>query len=192
VPTTDQTDQPAYCSYESFGVRFFEHAVTPAAIVAAMSGMVGDTIEIGPLGVGPGKIATVTATGQVGTASATRTSSDPVTILLSIPADLRLTVGLAAQNHRFRADLTIPVTVTARAAEPLRVIIDVEPPHRRDIVVNVRADGLRATALQYLAGVDAEIARYVAQYVTRQIAKPHIKQALDIDVAAHIDKAYGR
>ena len=70
------------------------------------------------------------------------------------------------------------------------MIIDIEPPTSRDVTVDLKADGMRADLFGRLAGVDREIRRFVARYVTREIDKPHIRAARDIDVAARIDGAW--
>ena len=50
-----------YVSYEEFGRRFFEIAVTEERVGDAIAAIAGDEFEMGPMGQGPGKIAKVTA-----------------------------------------------------------------------------------------------------------------------------------
>ncbi len=50
-----------YMTYEEFGRRFYEVAVTEERVGAAIGEIAGDAIEMGPMGQGPGKIAKVTA-----------------------------------------------------------------------------------------------------------------------------------
>jgi hypothetical protein len=50
--------------------------------------------------------------------------------------------------------------------------------------VKVQADGLRASVLQVVGRVDAEVRRAVAKYVARELRKPQLQQARVIDVAA--------
>ncbi len=184
------TPQATDCSYETFGVRFFEHAVTEERLAGALSGLVGDDIEFGPMGVGPGRVAKVTATGRVRDPVATRTGDRPLTFLVRLPVDLRLNIELGGQAHRFTADLVVPLVLTAHAAEPLTIVVHIEPPSRHDIELRLDADGVRATFLQVVAGVDEEIRRFVAKYVAREVAKPSVRRATVIDVSAHIDAAW--
>jgi hypothetical protein len=188
----DANPQPAddRISYASFGARFFEHAVTEARIVGALDGLAGEPIEFGPIGAGPGKIAQVRAKGRVGAASARRIAGDDVVFRLSIPVTLDLHIDLGVDQHNFHATVTIGLTLTARAADPLRVVIDIDTPSRRDVTVAMEADGLRAAVFQRVVGIDREIGRFVAKYVTRELDKPHIRAARDIDVAARIDQAW--
>ena len=50
-----------YMTYEEFGRKFFEVAVTEERVGDAIAGIAGDAFEMGPMGQGPGKIAKVTA-----------------------------------------------------------------------------------------------------------------------------------
>jgi len=186
------TPSDGHCSYETFGVRFFEHAVTAERIAGALAGVVGDDIEFGPMGVGPGKVAKVSATGRVLAPTATKVDDRPLTFRVRLPVDLRLAVELGGQAHRFVADLVVPLTVTAHAAEPLTIVVHIEPPSRHDIELRLDADGIRATFLQFVAGMDDEIRRYVARYIARELAKPGVRRATTIDVSAHIDAAWSR
>jgi hypothetical protein len=68
----------------------------------------------------------------------------------------------------------------------------VPAPSSKDVDVQIRAETKRASLLQLVAGVDAELKRFVAKYVGREIDKPHIRAARDIDVAARIAGAWDR
>ena len=177
-------------TYAVFGERFFAHAVTEERIVGALRGLAGDRIEFGPIGAGPGKLAKVSATGEVGLARATRRPGDEVSFHLTIPVELDLTIDLGVDRHVFHAVLDVELDLTARAAEPLRVVIDVEPPTSRNVTVKLEAERIRSEVLSRVAGVEREIRRFVARYVAREIDKPRIRDARDIDVAARIDRAW--
>lgn len=177
-------------SYAEFGAQFFEHAVTEARIVRALAGLAGDPIEFGPIGAGPGRLAQVSANGVVGHGSAERLAGEEVVFRLSIPVELDLEIDLGVDQHRFQVEVVVGLTLTARAAPPLRVVIDIDEPTWRDVEVAVEAGSRRASVLQRVAGIDREIGRFVARFVARELAKPHIQAARDIDVAARIDKAW--
>ena len=176
-------------SYAAFGARFFEHAVTEERIRAAVGGLAGEKVAFGPIGAGPGKLVRVSAAGEIGKASTSRLPGDEVSFRLSIPVDLDLDLDFGVDEHRFHVAVSVELTLTARAAEPLRVVIDIDSPTWRDVTVKVEAEQLRAAVLQRVAGIDREIGRFVAKYVAREIDKPHIRAARDIDVAARIDGA---
>lgn len=50
-----------YLTYEQFGRKFFEVAVTEERVGGAIASIAGDEFEIGPIAQGPGKFAKVTA-----------------------------------------------------------------------------------------------------------------------------------
>ena len=179
-------------SYAEFGENFFVHAVTEARIVGALRGIAGETIRFGPIGAGPGKFAKVSADGTVGLATAEPIAGELVAFRLRIPVDLDLEIDLGLDHSRFHCDVEVGLLLTARAAQELRVLIDVEAPTSKDVTLNLKADGVRADILGRVAGVDREIRRFIAKYVAREIDKPHIREARDIDVAARIDGAYKR
>jgi len=189
------SDQPApeadRVPYAVFGERFFEHAVTEGRILGALDGLAGDKIEFGPIGAGPGKLAKVRADGTFGQASAERLSGEEISFRLTIPVALDLEIELVDRN-RFDVAVTVGLTLVARAAEPLRVVIDIDHPTEADVTVEVEAEGIRASVLQRVGGIDREIGRFVARYIRRELDKPHIVAARDIDVAARIDGALTR
>jgi hypothetical protein len=190
----DETSPPPddRVPYAVFGARFFEHAVTAERILGALGGITGDRFEFGPIGAGPGKMAQVSAEGEFGEPSAERLPGDEVAFRLTIPVKLDLLIDLGVDRHEFDVDVGVGLNLTARAAEPLRVVIDVDEPTWRDVTVEIEAGSRRASILNRVAGIDREIGRFVAKYVRREIDKPGIKAARDIDVAARIDGAWKR
>jgi hypothetical protein len=186
-------DPPAdRISYADFGRGFFAHAVTEERILAGFSGLAGDPIEFGPIGAGPGKIAQIKADGEVGQPSVQRQEADELSFLLTIPVDLDLEIDLGLDRHIFHVKVDVALTITARAAPPLRVVIDIEKPTARDVTVDIGTDTIRAALFQRVAGVDNEIRRFVAKYIGRELEKPHIVAARDIDIAERIDAGWRR
>lgn len=181
-----------YASYEYFGVEFFRTAVSEERILGAIGGLAGDSFEFGPLAVGPGKIAKVNAHGSIGQPSIAPIPSAEVRFRLTIPVDVRMVVHLPLDEHHFHADVHVNLNLTARAAKPLRVVIDIDTPTKDDVDVVLQAQSMRASMLKAVAGVDGELKRFVAKYVAREVQKPHIVQAKDIDVAARIAGAWER
>jgi len=54
-------DADNYMTYEEFGRKFFEVAVTEDRVGGAIGAIAGSSFEMGPMGQGPGKIAKVSA-----------------------------------------------------------------------------------------------------------------------------------
>jgi len=180
-----------HIEYAEWGERFFRTAVSTERVLAGINVLAGQQIDVGPMGVGPGRVVKVTARGEIGRAVGDRVSDDPVTFLVSLPASLEFAINLGLDTHRFTADLTIPLTLTARAREDLSILIDVTPPRAGEVGCELKAHGRRASITQYAANVEGELKRFVSKYVTREIEKPYVVKARTIDVSGAIDKAVG-
>jgi hypothetical protein len=179
-----------YVSYETFGRQFFELAVTEERVLGGVNLLAGEPIDFGPIGVGPGKIAQITAHGEIGTATASRVVGDEVAFRVVLPVKLDFTVNLQVDSHRFAATLAVPLVLTARAVDGLTVFIDIQPPRTSDIGIDLSAQGLRASILQRVAGVEHEVQRFVARFVAREIEKPHLRKARTINVAGAVSGAW--
>jgi hypothetical protein len=178
------------CTYEEFGELFFRAAVTRERILGAVDGIAGEPIDFGPMGVGPGRIARVTAKGQIGQATATEVPGTPITYELVVPVELDFTINLQVEKERFHAAVEVPLIVTAHATTDLRIVVDVTPPNPDELKLDLAADGLRAGLLGRIANVDGELRRFVAKYVARELEKPHIAATREIDVGVSIDVAW--
>ena len=190
VEPVDAESDAERCSYEEFGALFFRAAVTPERIVGAVDGIAGQPIDFGPMGVGPGRIAQVTAKGQIGEARATELPGVPISYQLVVPVDLDFTINLQVEKQRFHAAVEVPLIVTAHATTDLRIVVDVTPPNPDELKLDLEADGLRAGLLGRIANVDGELRRFVAKYVSRELEKPHIAATRNIDVGVSIDVAW--
>lgn len=177
-------------SYEEFGLRFFERAVTLERILGGVNTLAGQPINVGPMGVGPGRIAKVTATGEIGQADATPLPGDTISYRVVLPVHLTFDLDLQVDRHRFHADLEVPLILSAHAADPLCVVIDVTPPLPNQVQIKFRPEGLRATMVNKVVDVEGELRRFVAKYVAREVQKPSVMKARVIDVAGAMDNAW--
>ncbi|MBF6226376.1 hypothetical protein IU470_14845 [Nocardia abscessus] len=177
-------------SYAEFGRRFLEYAASEERISGAFDQLTGTAFDFGPIGVGPGRLAKVTAEVQLGSARLRRHDDDTIAFELIIPLDLDLLLDLAVDRHRFHAEGTVHLHLTVRTAGPLRVVIDIADPRPDDVRVDVAAATKRGQLLRILASVDHEIRRFVARYISAEIRKPHIAAVRDIDVARRLDEAW--
>jgi hypothetical protein len=184
------SEESEYCTYEEFGELFFRAAVTEDRILGAVDAFAGQPIDFGPMGVGPGRIAQVTAKGQIGEAQATELPGVPIAYRLVVPVELDFTVNLQVEKERFHASVEVPLTVKAHATRDLRILVDVTPPNPDELELELQADGLRASLLKRIANIDGELRRFVAKYVARELEKPHIVATREIDVGVSIDVAW--
>ena len=183
-------DADDYMTYEEFGRRFFEVAVTEDRVGGAIGAIAGDAFEMGPMGQGPGKIAKVTAKVRIMEPRVTRQVGEMITFAIRIPLEINMVIDLRIDRPRFMVFGEIALRATARAAAPLLLILDVEKPRSADISIHVTSKSLRAEVLRIFAGVDAEIKRFVAAHVAGEIDSPASQKAKVIDVADSIDAAW--
>jgi hypothetical protein len=186
----DVPDEQDFVSYQQWGLEFFAEAVSQERILGAVNNIAGQPIDFGPIGVGPGKIAKVRAFGEIGAATARRVEAPEMAYRVELPVDLTFELNLQVETHTFHADLLVPLTLTARAVEGVRIFIVVTPPRSSEVQVRVQAEGIRASIMQRVANVEGELRRFVARYVAREVSKPHIEAARLIDVSAAIDRAW--
>jgi hypothetical protein len=179
-----------YLSYEEFGRSFFEIAVSEKRVADAIGAIAGDEFEMGPMGQGPGGIAKVTARVRIQAPRVTRQIGETITFDIRIPLEINMVIDLRIDKPRFMVFGEIALQATARAAGPLLLIIDVDKPGSRDITIHVTSGTLRAEALRVLAGIDAEIKRFIAAHVAGEIDSPGARQARIIDVAEQIEAGW--
>lgn len=172
-----------YLTYEEFGRRFFEVAVTPERVAAALADIAGSDFAMEPIAQGPGGIAKVSAKVSIQEPRVTRRLGDIITFVIHIPLSIDLLLDLRLDKQRFVVSGDIALRATARAADPLLLIVDVAKPRPSDITVNVSSKSIRGEVLRILAGVDGEIRRFIAQYVADEIDAPQSQAAQVIDVA---------
>ncbi|MCF6390076.1 hypothetical protein L2K20_24130 [Mycobacterium sp. MBM] len=183
-------DAPQYLRYEEFGRRFFEVAVSEKRVADAIGAIAGEEFEMGPMGQGPGGIAKVTARVRIQAPRVTRHVGSSITFDIRIPLEINMVIDLRIDRPRFMVFGEIALQATARAAAPLLLIIDVDKPGPRDISIHVTSGTLRAEALRVLAGIDAEIKRFIAAHVVGEIDSPGARQARIIDIAAQIESGW--
>ena len=179
-----------YVTYEQFGRKFFEIAVTEERVAAAFAAIAGDEFEMGPIAQGPGKFARVSAKVKILQPQVRRTVGYTIDFSVRIPLRIDLVIDLRLDKQRFTVAGEVGLRATAKAAEPLVLIIEVAKPRPSDIRVDVSSQSIRGELLRIIAGVDGEIRRFIAKYVSDEIDKPASRQAQVIDVAERLDKAW--
>lgn len=179
-----------YVSYEEFGRRFYEIAVTEKRVGDAIAEIAGDEFEMGPMGQGPGKIAKVTAKVRIQEPRVTRSIGELITFAIQIPLEIDMVIDLRIDKPKFMVFGEITLSAIARAAEPLLLILDVQKPRPSDIAIHVTSKSLRGELLRVLAGVDDEIRRFISAHVAGEIDSPESVKAKVIDVADRLDAAW--
>ncbi len=98
-----------------------------------------------------------------------------------------MVVDLRIDKPKFMVFGEIALRATARAVDPLLLILDVEKPRSSDISIHVTSQSLRAEVVRVIGGIDAEVRRFIAAHVAGEIDSPASLKAKIIDVEAGID-----
>ncbi|MFI6868577.1 hypothetical protein [Nocardia sp. NPDC050406] len=185
-------EQFDWIGYDEFGRQFFQRIVTAERVREVVESMAGKPIEVGPMRTGPRNAAEVSVQGSVRvprlaereiSVESAPESAGLVAFDLTIPVSLDITVEVV-QANKYRAEVEVPLELVARAADPLLIVIDTEPPRARDIDLEVTAQGWRARTLGRLAKIDAQVAAQVAAVVRDEVADMSRRT---IDVAARLN-----
>ncbi len=177
-------------TYEEFGRRFFELAVTEERVGAAIGQIAGEEFSMGPMAQGPGKIAKVTAKVKVQDPAVTRRLGELITFDIRIPLEIELVIDLRIDKPRFKVFGEIALKATAVAVHQLALVLDVEKPRPSDISIHITSTTLRAELVRIVGGVDAEIKRFISQHVAGEIDSPESAKAKVIDIGSQIDEVW--
>ncbi len=190
APTPRTDDGRAYLTYEQFGRRFFEVAVTEERIGSAFTAIAGEEFQVGPIASGPGGVVKVQANVKIDEPEITRQVADTITFTVKLPLSIGLVVDLKVDRIRYDVDGLVTLPLSVRCAEPLQLRIEVETPRPRDVFVDVASHNIRGSIIRYLAQVDDEIRRVIARFVADEVDKPEVKKARLIDVDVELGRAF--
>ena len=178
-------------TYGEFGRRLFETVLHERRIEDAIATVLGDRITLGPIGAGPGRVlAKVTVDGTIGRPVASALPGDFVAFEVRLPVAVDFDLDIAVDVHRFHADVVVPLRLTARAATPLTIVCDIAVPAEDELEIDVRVDRRSTEMLRRVAGIDAELRRFVLRYLTRELDKEHVRRATRIPLDEVIDAAW--
>lgn len=180
-------DGTTWMDYAEFGERFVVHAVNRDRIAAAVAGMDGRGMTIGPFSIGPAGLAGLVAEGKVGEPVIAR-SGPQVTFEVRVPVSMHLTVTLGGQQFRIEATVEIDLTLHARTADPLLVVIDIPRVHSRDVSFAVRAEAVGAAIDVLLDPIAALVRREVAGRLNGMLADPAARRGRVFDVEAIMNR----
>ena len=91
-------------TYEEFGRRFFEVAVTEERVGSAFSAITGGSFDVGPIPSGPGGLARVTAHVEIGEPRIARNVGELITFTVEIMLTIGLVVDLRVDRIKYDVD----------------------------------------------------------------------------------------
>lgn len=175
--------------YRAFGEAFIYQAVTPERIVDAVTRIAGDSVVLGPIKAGPGGRATVHATGRIGEPEADEAGSDPLIYAVRLPVDVALEVKVGTVS-RYSATGVIDLQLMVRTAQPLAIVIEVEPVQPEHVSFRIDAHGMQAKLLGRAGDVDGELRRHTAAYVNERISDPATSRFTNIDLVPLMERVW--
>lgn len=178
-------------SYEQFGVNFIRMVLHEQRILESINRLLGEKIELGPMGAGPGRVfARARATGWFQDTYGRAIVDDLLVYRVFLPVDVDFDIELAGDTHRFRAKVLLPLTLTVRVEHPLTIVWEIKPPEEDEVTITVETDKRRSAVLQKVAGLDAELRRFLIRVIIKELDKPHVRKATRLDMVTIIDKAW--
>ncbi|WP_239476853.1 hypothetical protein [Nocardia arizonensis] len=186
---TDETGgDPVWIDYAEFGERFVTRAVTEQRIVAAVAGIAGQGVTIGPFSIGPAGLAGFVAEGKMGEPAISRHPTH-VIFELTVPISLTMKVLLGGRRLRVSAVVHIDLTLHARTADPLLIVIDIASVRPNDVSLVLRAQAVDSAWEWLLDPIAGMVQREVANRVNGILAEPQARRGRVFDVQAIIDGA---
>lgn len=190
-PRQSTGEARAVLAYEAFGERFLRQVLHLDRVLQSIDRILGDDLRLGPIGAGPGrKMATLTATGTFLPTYGEVLPGPMVAYRVFLPVDVTFEIDLHIDVHRFHAEVLVPLGVVLRLEEPLAVVWDLIEPREDELVVTIKSEARRSAVLQKMAGLDAELRRFLLRFVQKELEKPHVRKARHIDIAEVIDGAW--
>ncbi len=180
-------------TYEQFGVNFIRMLLDAERVCRSVDQVLGESLRLGPMGAGPGRVmARVTAEAQFRPTYGHAVAGDRLRYRIALPLSVDFEVDLRADRHLFRAEVLVPLLLTVHVEPPLRIVCEIEPPRAEEVEMTLATDTRRGTLLQRMASLDAELRQFLVRVIARELDKPHVRDACDVDVQAVIDGAWTR
>ena len=184
-----------HITFDQFGRNFLREVVTAERVAATIASVVGERIEVGPIAAGPRDAARATLRGKladvdVSLAEGAHRDGEAMRFTALVRLDFTLAVKAPVINKRYRGTLTIPLLLDVRAAPPLRLVIDVEPPSPPDIGVALESRDRSGRLIPVLGNIDGEVRARAAAEVARRVESPEARAHREIDVLAMVDDVW--
>ena len=181
--------------FDQFGRNFMREVVTAERVAATIAMVVGERIEVGPMAAGPRDAARATLRGRlvdvdVSLADGASPEGEAMRFTALVRLDCTLVVKAPVLDKRYRGTLTIPLLLEVRAATPLRLVIDVEPPSPPDIGVELASGDRSGRLIQVLGNIDDEVRHRAAAEVARRVESPEARRKREIDILGMVDEVW--
>ncbi|HWJ80865.1 MAG TPA: hypothetical protein VNS55_01405 [Nocardioides sp.] len=178
-------------SYEQFGVAYIRRILHKDRILRMVNEVLGEQIVLGPIGAGPGRsFARVSVVGTFRETKGEEIPGDVLTYRVYLPISVVFDLDMKVDSHRYNADVVLPLTLAVHTEAPLVIRIDISVPPEDEIALTLQTPTRRGTMLQKLAGLEAELRRFMVKVVRTELAKPYVQRATRLDMEQLVDGSW--
>lgn len=184
---SDQAASP----YAEFGEAFLRTILHKRRVLDSVDRILGDRIEIGPIGAGPGRVfARAKALGLFQPCFGEELAGPRLAYRIIVPIEVEFELDLAVDLHRFHASVQVPLVLTARIEDPAVLHWDITLPGIEEVELSLETAKRRSQVLQRVAGLEEELRRFILRVIEKELAKPHVVKATRIDFPTLVDNAW--
>ncbi|GAB4010586.1 hypothetical protein [Nocardioides ultimimeridianus] len=179
-------------SYEQFGRHYIRRVLNPGRVADTIDALLGPTIELGPMGAGPGRaFASVKVFGRFTGCSAAEIPGDLLTYAVDLPIAVTFTLELPFDTLTFDADVVVPLKLIVHTVAPTTIKMELLTPTEEQVGLSIQPSTRRGAVFQKMTGLESELRRFLLKVVRVELAKPYIRKAMELDMEDLIEKAWG-
>lgn len=179
-------------SYGDFGHNWIRRVVHCERVVAMVQEILGPTLELGPIGAGPGRaFASVRVRGQYGEFSGEEVKGTTLlTYLIKLPIKVAFDLEMPLDKLTFKTELEVPIRLVVHAVAPVGLRIEIQLPNPEGIDLNISSETRRGQVFQRVTGLEGELRRFLPRVLETELSKPYVQKALNLDMLELIDGAW--
>lgn len=179
-------------SYAQFGDSWIRRILHLERILRTVEDVLGDRIELGPIGAGPGRaFASVSVLGKYRPTSGHEVLGEELlTYAIDLPISVEFDLELPLDKLRFNAEVVVPLLLVVHTESLVRLRMEIRRPTEDQIQLQLQTDTRRGTMLQKIANLDAELRRFLLRVLDIELSKPYVQRAMNLDMEELIDASW--
>jgi hypothetical protein len=178
-------------TYEEFGVAWIRRVLHKERILRTIDEVLGDQIALGPIGAGPGRaFASVSFVGTYQPTTGELVPGELLTYAIDLPISVVFELGLPMDRLTFNAEVVVPLVLVIHTEAPLKLRLELRTPTEDQIGLVLKTDTRRGAMLRKVAGLDAELRRFLLKVLDTELAKDYVRKATQLDMEELIEGAW--
>jgi hypothetical protein len=160
-------------------------------ILRTIDQVLGDQIALGPIGAGPGRaFASVSFVGSFQPTTGEEIPGELLAYAIDLPISVVFHLELPLDRLTFNAEIVVPLVLVVHTEEPLKLRLELLTPTEDQIGLELKTDTRRGAMIRRIAGLDAELRRFLLKVLETELAKPYVRRATHLDMEELIDHAW--